>query len=120
MMTARRVIRFALLTVGLAAILTAPAAAQTGDCAPRDSILGKLQHAFNEKTVNVGVTAKGERLEVLVAPSGSWTVLISIPGGPTCVASHGDGWRAIEVNPEEHVSAPATAWDPGERAALVH
>lgn len=101
-----KVTRCAFLTVGLATVLAAPAAAQMGDCAPRNLLVGKLHQAFAEETVNMGVTAKGELLEVLASPSGTWTVLVSIPGGPTCVASHGDGWRAIKPEPEEHVSMP--------------
>ncbi|MGF1610128.1 MAG: hypothetical protein ACFCUQ_12085 [Kiloniellales bacterium] len=120
MMLARKATRYALLSAGLAAVLAAPAAAQIGDCAPRDMLLGKLQQAFAEEPVHVGVTVKGELLEVLVGPSGTWTVLVSIPGGPTCVASHGDGWRALKPEPEERVSAPFADWTLSRHAALAN
>lgn len=120
MTIARKAFRYALLAAGSAAVFAAPAAAQMGDCAPRDMILDKLQNAFAEKTVNVGVTAKGELLEILVAPSGTWTVLISVPGGPTCVAAHGDGWRSLRPESEEHVSAPFAHWNSSQQAALFH
>lgn len=65
-------------------------------CGERDSILKQLNGTYDEKQVAAGVTADGQLLEVFAGTSGSWTVLITHPGGPTCVATSGDGWRQIK------------------------
>jgi hypothetical protein len=43
------------------------------------------------------VTATGSLLEVLASPSGTWTIIVTIPNGPTCLVSSGEGWRSAPV-----------------------
>ncbi|WP_299396330.1 hypothetical protein [Pelagibius sp.] len=83
----------------LAALTAAsdPAEAQGPQCAPREAILKSLSKNYKEAPVNMGVTSTGSLLEVLASPSGSWTILVTVPGGPTCMVSSGEGWRDSPV-----------------------
>lgn len=72
---------------------SAPAAAQDSRCAARDALLQSLTEEFGKTPVNVGVTSTGALLEVLAGPDGAWTILVTLPGGPTCMVSSGEGWR---------------------------
>jgi hypothetical protein len=83
------------LAAGLFAIqLTTPAVAQTV-CAPRATFVDQLGNKYQENPVAVGLTATGSMIEVLAAQDGSWTILITKPGGPTCMVSHGEAWQTV-------------------------
>lgn len=81
----------ALTTSGL------PAAAQTPQCGARDAVLERLSDKYGEQPVSIGVTANGSLLEVLASPEGSWTIVVTVPNGPTCLVSSGDGWHNAPV-----------------------
>ncbi len=78
-------------------LLTSPAAAQGPQCAPRAALLESLSKNYDEAPVSMGVTNTGSLVEVLASPTGSWTILVTMPGGPTCMVSSGDGWRDSPV-----------------------
>ena len=74
-----------------------PAAAQGPQCAAREAVIDRLATKYDEHPVSLGVTATGSLLEVLASPAGSWTIIVTIPGGPTCLVSTGDGWHDAPV-----------------------
>ena len=71
------------------------AVAQSLQCGSRDALLGALAERYQERPVSRGVTGSGALLEVLAGPSGSWSILVTTPGGPTCLVSSGEGWRRL-------------------------
>ena len=98
--------RIAMLLTGLLFCLTAslamPVQAQSPPaCAERDRILAFLDRNFEEKPTAVGVTADGQLLEVLSNPSGSWTLVLTRPGGISCMISSGQGWRQKRLPPKD-------------------
>ncbi len=70
---------------------------QGPQCAPREALLKSLSKNYQEAPVNMGVTSTGSLIEILASPSGSWTILVTVPGGPTCMVSSGEGWRDVPV-----------------------
>ena len=73
------------------------AAAQSTQCGARAAIVERLSVKYEEAPVSLGITATGSLLEVLASASGSWTIIVTVPGGPTCLVSSGEGWRAAPV-----------------------
>ena len=99
-----RIVRIGPLAALLAAVLMfgAPAAkGQTIPCGERGAVLKQLTQQYNEKRTAFGLTEDGRLIEVMAAPQGSWTILISRPGGPTCLVSSGKDWRQIVEPPDE-------------------
>ncbi len=76
------------------------AEAQIPTCAPREVVLALLAQTYAEETVAIGITAKGALLEILASPKGTWTVIVTLPGGPSCVMAAGDGWRMFQEAPD--------------------
>lgn len=73
-------------------------APQAPQCAERAAVLERLSAQYHEEPVSIGVTATGSLLEVLASPEGgTWTIIITVPGGPTCLVSSGEGWRGAPV-----------------------
>lgn len=86
----------------VAAVIGAqPAAAQAASAAPqcgaREAVLDRLSSKYDEHPVSIGVTATGSLLEVLASPEGTWTIIVTVPGGPTCLVSSGEGWHNAPV-----------------------
>lgn len=95
--------RLGLAAIGLAAAtligaaLTQPAASQAQVCGPRDRIVAGLERDYGETRVFSGLHG-----QVLVeyfrsALTGTWTMLVTRPGGIACLAAQGVGFEADPV-----------------------
>lgn len=81
--------------LGAAFFMPASASALTLSCVPRGAVFDSLRENHGELPAFRGVTASGALLEVLVGPSGSFTVFVSFPDGLTCPLTTGEGWRDV-------------------------
>jgi hypothetical protein len=94
-----RVAAVALLCAAAVVMCPPEAAAQapvSPACGPRKAVLEQLGREYGEVPVAHGVTAEGALMEMLASPSGSWTLLISLPNGQTCLAATGDSYETID------------------------
>ena len=66
-------------------------------CGERDAILKNLEQRHEELPSAVGLSADGGVLEILVAPDGGWTILVTYPKRPTCVLAVGEAWQSLQV-----------------------
>lgn len=88
---------FALIT-GFAAFLAfcQPAPAQGRNCAPRASLITQLSERYGERLQNQGLTQAGHMFEIFAdTQSGSWTLLISLPSGLSCIAAAGRSFEPV-------------------------
>ena len=70
-----------------------PASAQVA-CGDHGKMIGYLDRDYKERRSGLGLTANGAVVEPYTAHTGSWTPLITKPGGTTCVIGSGDAWEA--------------------------
>ncbi len=48
--------------------------------------------------VGRGLTADGRTMiEVFASDDGTWTLLVSMPGGDSCIIAHGDTWQQMRL-----------------------
>ncbi len=66
-------------------------------CGARSDILKSLEQRHQETPQALGLSADGGVLEVLVSPSGGWTILVTYPKRPTCVVAIGEAWQALHL-----------------------
>ncbi len=87
---------YAVLSAGVVlAAFALPAQAQVRvPCAERAQVVSALQHEFEEAQVASGLTPSGQLLEVFASDKGSWTVLLSMPTGKSCMIATGDAWNS--------------------------
>lgn len=64
-------------------------------CAPHARIVGVLEKDYQERKVAEALSDAGALIEVFVSERRSWTIVFTIPGGPSCVMSGGDGWEFL-------------------------
>jgi hypothetical protein len=80
------------LALGVAA---APAAAQSGPCAPRDRVVTHLAAVYGETLQGAGRGPAAAVVELYAsAATGTWTVTVTHGDGTTCLVASGTGWRA--------------------------
>ena len=77
--------------------LFSPSADAARLCGDRDEILKRLEQRHDETPQALGLSSDGGVLEVLVSPSGGWTILVTYPKRPTCVVAVGEGWQALQL-----------------------
>ena len=93
----------ALVAAGL--MLGTPAArSQPVLCGERTTVLKQLKLKFGEQRTAFGLTEDGRLVEVFAGPSGSWTILMTAPGGRTCLMTSGGGWREIDTTRDGQVA----------------
>ena len=65
-------------------------------CDERNSVVGELTQNFHEKPVAQGLQGNGTLLEVFASKdTGSWTILITLPNGMSCLTLVGDNWELM-------------------------
>src|SRR5262245_21726985 len=85
----------ALLTLTTAA---APAMAQQPmACADRSALIGQLQDKYYEQAQGVGMTGSGAVMELMTSDKGTWSLIVTMPNGKSCLIATGDDWQQIPV-----------------------
>ena len=93
-----------LLTTGTIAAMAAAApqayAQSSPNCAPREVLAGKLFDKYGEERTAGGLQSANRLVEIFSsAATGSFTILITLPSGQSCVVFAGENW--LEFEPTE-------------------
>lgn len=90
---------FFLLSLGIGALLlaTQTAFAQQSNCADHDTVVARLAEGYGESRQAMGLTNANTILEVFAsAATGTWTITITAPGGPTCLVAAGQAFQIVD------------------------
>ena len=84
-----------LLTSAL--ILAAPVSAQSArNCAAHEAVVARLAEAYGESRQSIGLGANNAVVEVFAsAETGTWTITVTAPGGPTCLVAAGQAYQQV-------------------------
>lgn len=69
-------------------------------CGDRSEVLNVLSRDYSEHPVMRAMDAGGVVVEITASPRGTWSMLITRPGGPTCMRGSGE---AFEFTPRQTV-----------------
>lgn len=84
-----------------AAFFMSPAQAQMV-CGERKEIVKALEEGHEEQKTAAGLTGSGGLVELFTADTGSWTLLMTLPTGLTCLLSSGSNWESVKpVKPSQ-------------------
>lgn len=84
------------MAAGLAAsaLLATAATAQSGNCAARTTVIGKLASSYGEAFSGGGLQNSDRIYEVWISEDQStWTIIMTHANGLTCVMAAGTHWR---------------------------
>lgn len=88
------------MTTALACLFAVPATAQSGQCAPRETVVQRLAEAYGETRQSMGLGANNAVVEVFAsATSGSWTITVTGANGITCLIAAGQAFEAMADSP---------------------
>ena len=73
----------------------APAARTQAVCDARERIAGTLADDYSERPVARGLANTGAVVELFASPGGTWTLVVTTPGGLTCVVAAGSRWQTL-------------------------
>ncbi len=79
----------------LAVLLLPGNVAAMHPCDERNKMVKTLEKSYAEVPQHGGLASNGFMLEVTVAPSGSWTVILTRPNGWTCLMAAGNSWENV-------------------------
>lgn len=89
----------------LAALLAAlsfgaSASAQAGQCATRDLVLERLSSKYGETRQSIGLGANNGVVETFAsAETGTWTIVVTMPNGMTCLVASGQAFEQLAEAP---------------------
>lgn len=75
------------------ALLAGPALAGP-QCGNRADISRVLAERYGEAVVGMGLAADGSLVEVYASETGSWTLVVSSAGQPSCLIASGQSWES--------------------------
>lgn len=86
------------LTAMVATAAFASGAQAAPACGKRDDVLAQLSARYREAPVGIGVAGNGGLIELLTAGTGAtWTLIITLPNGPTCLLAAGQDWQPLQA-----------------------
>ncbi len=83
---------FIALAAGLSLTLSAAAHAQFAMCGERAAIVDQLKAKYNETRQAVGLIADSGAAELFVSEKGTWTMLVTLASGKSCIIAAGHSW----------------------------
>ncbi len=92
-----RVLGTTLLALVLLLGVQSSASAQSA-CASHAEVTKQLGSAYSEAQVAIGLASNGGVVEVFSTDDGAtWTIVMTMPSGKTCVVASGEVWERIET-----------------------
>jgi hypothetical protein len=76
--------------------------ATASPCGRHEELADYLAKHFFERRLGAGLTRDGKLLEIFISEKGTWTILVSLPTGISCIVSEGTDWhgRSLVAGPE--------------------
>lgn len=88
-----------LMSFGIGAMMLAAnhVNAQGRVCAPHAAIVERLAAQYGESRQSIGLGSDNSVVEVYASDeTGSWTIVVTRPGGPTCLIAAGQSFEAVD------------------------
>ena len=86
---------FAAAALASTLLIPTPSAAQAV-CGERTSLLKQLEGKFKESPISMGLASNGSIVELTKSDKGTWTILLTNPGGVTCLIAAGEYWEVLK------------------------
>ncbi len=74
-------------------------------CMPHDDFRVELQRNFSESPVAIAIASNGALIELYAKRDrSSWTLVMTRPGGTSCVLVAGEDWNDLRKREEERIA----------------
>jgi hypothetical protein len=86
-----------LVLAGALAVGTTAASAQYQYCVEHGDLVAHLTEKFQERQVAFGLIGHMAIMEVFVAETGSWTIIVTDVAGRSCIVAAGEHWENVVI-----------------------
>ena len=89
---------FFLMSFGIGGMMLAAqdVSAQTRNCADHAQVVERLAEVYGESRQSIGLGSDNTVVEMFASSeTGSWTLTVTRPGGPTCLAAAGQAYQYL-------------------------
>lgn len=91
----------------LGAAFAAPLQAQGRSCGDHAAVVERLATGYGESRQAIALGANNTVVEVFASlETGTWTITVTTPGGPTCLVAAGEAYQAVS-DPLPSTDSPA-------------
>ena len=74
-----------------------PVQAQQAVCAARGDVVERLREKYGESRRGIGLLQDQRVVEIWTSKkSGSWTIVVTLPDGSTCLLAAGENWEVMD------------------------
>lgn len=86
-------------SIALSAFTTTSATAQAVNlfCGDHTEITSRLGKTYGESRAGLGLLDDGRMVEIFTSRRGTWSMLVTAPGGVTCLVASGEAWQIPPV-----------------------
>ena len=60
-----------------------------------------LFRQHQEQRTALGITNGSAVMQLFTSSKGTWTLVLTLPGGPSCIAGAGENWQRIKPKPQK-------------------
>ena len=94
-------LKWATCAVAGAMVFTVVSASAAGPnlCTKRTSMISALSNKYEEQRRGMGVASRAGVMEFYVSQKGTWTMLMTLPNGMSCIVAAGRDWEEIAATP---------------------
>jgi hypothetical protein len=94
--TIKVILATGLITLATSANGFVPAKAAPPKCGEREKIIKVLKDDYNEAPLAMGLSQKStEAFEIFTSDKGTWTVMMTMSNGMTCIMAAGHSWQNL-------------------------
>lgn len=78
---------------GSASVLS-PSTAQAAECGKHEKVIAFLGKKYKEQLKAMGLVSNKGFMQLFVADTGTWTVILTTPEGISCIVAAGDSYES--------------------------
>ncbi len=90
-------VKLGLSALVCAAIVASSPVANAAQCGKSDKVIAFLGKKYKEQIKGMGLVGTKGYMQLFVAETGTWTVLLTTPEGVSCIVAAGDSFETISV-----------------------
>ncbi|WP_333713164.1 hypothetical protein [Yoonia sp.] len=84
------------MAMGFSVLTLAAHQVQAAPCADHATVVATLAQTYGETRQAIGLASDNAVVEVFASlETGTWTITVTQPGGPTCLAASGQAYQAF-------------------------
>ena len=88
--------RLMMMSMGFMALILAAQQVQAAQCADHATVVANLARHYGETRQSIGLAHDNTVVEVFASlETGTWTITVTRPGGPTCLAAAGQAYQQL-------------------------